>query len=224
MRKSQFPFREYLPVPGLILLFGAAWFCSQQWLQFRPWWVDVPWIAILATIAAFGLGTFYADLYNDNSQLRRWWADRRRVFNVVFHPASDVKDGYEVQTPYFSVRFIGPVTGHSLELVLYEHLQWSFNKPAQLLLRVDAVKFSEGEHVRVPIATIAQAAHGPHFWGDGTANKSPIPGTGNLVEVRAVKKGRVKQRYSVFIAYRENEAATGNIYSFLQEDRHVFRQ
>lgn len=223
-RKVSFPWKEYAWAPGVGLALMSIWFAFQQWGQGQKWWNELPWLMTIGGIAIFVLGTVHADLWNENSQLRRWWADRQKVFDVTFHAASEVRDGIELQTPYFAVKFLGPVTGYALELMLYEHIQWTNNKSPFLLDRIEAPRFSEGEQVRVPVAVLARNGGAPHFWGSGSAKKSPSRGTGNLIELRAVKNGRVKQRYSVFIAYRESDIETGGLYSYLPEDRHVFRQ
>jgi hypothetical protein len=222
--QKSLPFKEYLPAPGLASLVGATWFASQQWLQFQTWWAHVPWLVIIVACLAFTAGTFYADLWNENSQLRRWWGDRRRVFEVIFHPASEVRDGVDLNTPYFALKFLGPIRDYAIELMLYEHIQFSIIRTPILLRRIEPANYSEGEQLKVPIAIIPRAGGGPAFWGDGAQKKSITTGSGNLVEIRAVKNSRVKQRYSVFISCGEFRAETANQFFYLQEDRYVFRQ
>lgn len=46
----------------------------------------MPWLTLLAAALAFWAWAIYGDVVNHNSDLRTWWRQRRRVFEVVAVP------------------------------------------------------------------------------------------------------------------------------------------
>jgi hypothetical protein len=223
MRDHAFPVWKYL-TPGIALVVTFCGFVLQQYFQSQSWWADLPWLWAWTCAAAFIGGTLYADLWNRQSRLRLWWQSFRRVFEPSFHPAARDIDGIEVNTPYFLLKFHTRVNV-AIELMLYEHIQYSMNKQPILISRLPPKDYVDGEQIKVPIARIPRDPNRPSHWGDNQERRI-LGMSGNLIEVRATKKGRlpIVQSYSVFISYGESSAETGNGYWYLREDRQVFKR
>lgn len=176
----------------------------------------------LAVVAALILvGFLIADLNNTNSDIRRWWREHRALFDVGFHPASEVIEKEEIGTPYFSLHFKKAFSNVSIELVLYPHVQLSINSAPILLSKIEPKDYAEGEKIRVSVATIPKATNKYGQWAGGAEN-SIIRHSAQVIEIRATRKGKVLQSYKVFISYGEYDAATFGRYWFLPEDRRVF--
>lgn len=200
-----------------------SWVLGRAVPKMIPDWLD-PYL-LYASIGA-GLvvaGFLIADLTNPGTGLSQWLAQKRRIFDPQFVPAATATETSDQNTPYFTLKFIKPASGISVELVVYDHIQFTINKLPTLISKTDAKDYSEGENAVVRAATInRKGGTGRDYWGDGSAELYPIRGTGNLLEIRAIKKQKVVQRYAVFVSYGEMDGPTANRYFYLQEDRHVF--
>lgn len=224
--RASFPVARYL-IPGVALCVTAAWFALQQWLSVQPWWPALPWFEIFSALSLFAFGVVfglvYDDLTNRDSQLRKWLAACLAVAEVQFVPASEDRDGVSFNVPYFSIRFTKRVHAVQIEVTLISHLQFRPLRPQEIIFKLPAADYPEGETLRVPVAVFPRE-NGPHgsYWGDNP-KKSVIGKTGNLIELRAVSSGGVVlQRYKVFISVGEHRDSTNDRYSFITEDRDIF--
>ena len=220
-QQQRFPTVRFL-IPGGAVVVTVLMFVCQQWLQAQPWWPKLPWLEFSALAFFFLGGVVYGDLLNRRSSLRRWWAERSSVFDPTFHAASTVINGVDLNTPYFSLRFIKSIDDTGIELAVTSYAQFKPIRSRQVVLKLPAQNYSAGEIVRVPVAVIPRQ-DGPHpgYWANDP-NSRVIGQTGNLVEVYAVVGRAVLQTYRVFISVGEGMAATNNRYHYLLEERDVF--
>jgi hypothetical protein len=180
------------------------------------------WASVIAGLILIGF--LLADFSNPGTGLSEWWRRRRRVFEPTFYPASEIRDGAHLNVPYFSLMFLKRTRDTAIELMLYEHIQFSINKLPVPILKIGPKDYVAGEIVKVPIATIPRDSVVPRaYWGTDP-QKNMLVSSGNLVEIRVIKRRRffpIIQSYGVFIS-TEGAEETGNRYHYLQEDRHVF--
>ncbi len=220
MRLSPETLRYSITVP-FVAAKPLTFLCEKLAGRFVPDWLSdfFTWAFLLAL--AVLLGFLFADLTNPGTGISDWIRRKRAIFDAKFNPASEVRDGSDVNLPNFELHFRKRAKRLTVELVVYENVQFSIRRPPRLLSKEAPRDYSEGETIKVHIATIPRAG-GPATWIDG---RPMIRCTGNTVQVRAVKARRffpVLQRYSVFLSYGEADAATGSSYYYLQEERQVF--
>jgi hypothetical protein len=242
MQRKRFPFREYLWAPGVISSFGIAWFAAQQWLQAQPWWVAVPWPWIIFGLFFFLAGTLHADLWNKNSQLRRWWRDRHCVFEVMAvstnHTWNDAsRYNTERVEIWCSLKFIRPQKKAALTVRVTSPLG-SHNPQTNLIINKSLGDIPKDFQQRVVLGNISissplppeeierRKSSGQHLgarhnvWGEAMGlpdiaqgQTTMIPGSKNLIEISV---GR--QTYSIFATLLNETREDQTRIFFLTED------
>lgn len=203
MPRKGFPFREYLG-PSIALVASAAWFAAQQFLQFEPWWQKVPWGLITLGLIIFIAGNLYADLWNKDSQLRRWWRSKRCNFTIVAvstnHTWDDAqRQGTERIEIWCLIRFLKRIDNPLLAVRVTSPLEIAEERRTTTLVineRLgEVLKDSEKRIILGTVGISRPVSHAdqetarnqgrtltpqPSKWGD---NGSMIPGSKNLIEV-----------------------------------------
>lgn len=75
-------------------------------LSLQGWWTDVPFLHIAVSIAIFWMGMTVADIWNRKSQLRLWWREFVRPYDVfgIGRNRIDYEDN-EILELFCSLRF-----------------------------------------------------------------------------------------------------------------------
>jgi hypothetical protein len=98
------PFPWRLSIPGIGVVLAILPFFFEQWGNQQPWWNTMPWLVILFTALGIFAGALYGEITDRRSDLREWFRSRRRIFDVQFHPASEIKGGADLNVPYFALK------------------------------------------------------------------------------------------------------------------------
>ncbi|MBC7002757.1 hypothetical protein BIZ37_09335 [Photobacterium sp. BZF1] len=71
-------------IPGITLFVTlSSWLCQQLLVDFvNTEWVDFPWFWLFLLSLFFVVGVVYSDLFNEQSRLKKWIDEKRRIFTV----------------------------------------------------------------------------------------------------------------------------------------------
>lgn len=153
-------------IPGIPTLISFILWIFEKWLSkaFGPKMEKVPWGKILLLTFIFLSGIVYADLFNDNSQLREWIKERRKIANVeefiLAHKVNSEGSWYEA---VIILRFLSRLENVSctIEATKYvglDHAQKSFvlkqevisNTDENLIRKIPVAKFRDRESKIIP--------------------------------------------------------------------------
>lgn len=153
-------------IPGVPTLISLILWMSEKWLSkiFGPKIEKVPWGKLLLFTLIFLSGIAYADLFNDNSQLREWINEQRKIAKVekfiLGYKVDDEGSWYEavIILRFFSKLENVSYTVEATKYVGIGHAQKSFvlkqdtiqNTEDNLIVKIPVAKFRDLNSKNIP--------------------------------------------------------------------------
>ena len=75
-------------IPGISILISLILWVGQQWIaqvfdsKIEKVFKKIPWGCVFICSLSLFLGFIYADVFNEDSQLREWIKEKRKIANV----------------------------------------------------------------------------------------------------------------------------------------------
>lgn len=179
----------------------------------------------VASLAIGGLilGFLFADLTTPNSELRRWWRYRTRLFDVLDVAASfDHKHWGEQHTIVLPLRFVKPISNASVILKVQTQQQGS--KSFDL---ANNLTKAEGSETMLKIATVdlRRPSSISIVWGDWEqpAQRWHLVGAYKFTaQVEVHTKGLMpRQAFSIYLETFAYDAATMGRFFYTDENRDI---
>jgi len=222
-----FPDIKYL-IPGGAIVLTTAGFVCQQLLQSQEWWAKMPWLELLVLCTVFFIGTAYADVSNKNSGLRGWWSDRRRVFEVEFHPSSYLEEGVgHFFKPRFAIRCKRYAKDVRVAVFVHQSFTLKRETPQFEVNRIETRTYEVDQTASIFVASIPDKnVSGRHtFWGEQDKwdhsgkmpNRTITSGGGpHLIELRVTKGEKLIQSSRILFSMVE-QTMCGGLFYYVEE-------
>lgn len=196
-------------IPGISLFLTFCFWLWQQWLVdfVNTERVDFPWFWLFLIVLFFVTGIVYSDIFNEQSKLKKWINEKRRIFSVDHFVLASVVEG---DKPFLKatcgVKFISQLNNvHiSAQVTQYASTDHAINK---FVLFQDKVEIAElNLNNKYVFATFPRQysksiAAGYPYWGEDEAHSWAGDGT-HVVTLKARSFWRSQTEHFLISAIR----------------------
>lgn len=187
------------------------------------WWQQLPWESIALWFFIFWVGTIWADLMSEESDIKEWLKDKFKKFEVVsFTPSSHPshKKSENTVTPRVKIKFKRNVKSNIRLNVqsLYPIVGYNDVFTAEILAEEN---YKKGDEKTFELATIYKEGHRNPFWNckDGKGeNHQFLKHTQHIATIIVDN-----QKHRFYIKHFQQNSCEQGICFILDEERNIWK-